>query len=50
MLKYIPRLTTLTHTSKSFFSKQVKFTFIKRDGTKREVVAKEGQHILEVAK
>lgn len=36
--------------TKSFFSDMVRFKFVLRDGTKKEVVAQTGKHVLEVAK
>ena len=40
----------IVRTFKRFFSNSVKFTFIKRDGTKQNVEAQKGQHLLEIAK
>lgn len=40
MLKLIPQLINFASKNKYYFSKEIKFTFIKRDGSKRPVIAK----------
>jgi ferredoxin len=50
MLKTFQSFIPLVRSTRFAFSTQVRFTFIKRDGTRKEVTAKHGQHILEVAK
>ena len=40
----------ITRHLRHLFSTSIRFSFIKRDGTKQNVEAKKGQHLLAIAK